>query len=76
MDIKSVELGIKFYKSPSNKQNMWIDGDGLDGERYEVRDIKDVNKSLMDYLEKRECLLQVTKNYNHKKENELWNSQK
>lgn len=55
--IKDMELGIKFYKSPSNKQNMWIDGDGLDGERYEVRDIKDVNKSLMDYLEKRECLL-------------------
>lgn len=32
VDIKSVELGLKFYKSPINKQNMWIDGDGLDGE--------------------------------------------
>lgn len=50
VNIKSIELGIKFYKSPNNKQNMWIDGEGLDGERYEVRNVKDVNKSLMDYL--------------------------
>ena len=61
VDIKSVELGVKFYKSPGNKQNMWIDGEGLDGERYEVKDIEDVNKSLVDYLEKKGCLLQVTK---------------
>jgi len=57
VDIKSVELGVKFYKSSGNKQNMWINGEGLDGERYEVKDIEDVNKSLVDYLEKRGCLL-------------------
>ena len=48
MNIKSMELGIKFYKSPSNKQNMWVDGEGLDGERYEVKELEDVNKSLID----------------------------
>jgi hypothetical protein len=36
---------------------MWIDGEGLDGERYEVKDIEDVNKSLINYLEKKGCLL-------------------
>lgn len=55
--IKDIELGVKFYKSPSNKQNMWIDKEGLDGERYEVKNIDDVNKSLISYLEKRGCLL-------------------
>lgn len=55
--IKDIELGIKFYKSPSNKQNMWIDGDGLDGERYEVTSIEDVNKSLINYLKNQGCLL-------------------
>ena len=55
--IKDIELGIKFYKSPSNKQNMWIDGDGLDGERYEVTSIEDVNKSLINYLKNQSCLL-------------------
>lgn len=54
VDIKSVELGVKFYKSPNNKQNMWVDGEGLDDERYEVKSIEDVNKSLMEYLEKKD----------------------
>ena len=56
MDIKNVELYIKFYKSPGNRQNMWIENEGLDGERYELKDIEDVNKSLLNYLEKKGLL--------------------
>ena len=55
--IENIELGIKFYKSPAKKQNMWIDGEGLDGERYEVNSIEDVNKSLINYIKKRKCLI-------------------
>lgn len=56
VNIKSVELGIKFYKSPNNKQNMWIDGEGLVGERYEVMSIEDVNKSILSYLKKEDII--------------------
>lgn len=46
------ELYIKFYKSPSGKQNMWIEKDGMEGTRYEVDDTKDVEDILRGYMGK------------------------
>ena len=45
-----IELYIKFYKSPSGKQNMWIEKDGMEGTRYEVGDTKDVEDILRVYI--------------------------
>lgn len=47
MDLK---LNIKFYKSASGKQNMWIEKNHDSGIRYEIDSIEDVCKILKNIM--------------------------
>lgn len=53
MSIENLNLHISFYKSASNKQNMWIDHGGVDGERYEINEMEGIKSALQKYLEQR-----------------------
>ncbi len=44
------ELYIKFYKSASGNQNIWIEKNGIDGKRCEVNSMEDLYGILQDYI--------------------------
>lgn len=44
------ELHIRFYNSASKKQNMWMEGEGHEGKRYEIDNVEDAKEAFGEYI--------------------------